>query len=122
MTNCKILIADDEVDLLEMYRDYFESEGIEVLTAPNGDVAFNIFNEANSIELIISDSNMGKVGGLDLLNLVKNSGKKKPLFYLATGDLNKEEKELYEMGVNRIIYKPFDLDEVILLVKKDLNL
>lgn len=120
-SNYSLLIVDDEVDLLEMYKDYLESEGFNVVSANSGEEALEIYKSNDLIKLVISDSHMGKMSGLDLLGHMKDLNKSAPIFYLSTGDVNKNEKELKVLGVSRLILKPFDLDELISLIKTDLS-
>lgn len=120
-SNDQILIVDDEVDLLEMYKDYLESEGFNVITAPSGEEAMKIVNSIDSIKLIISDSHMGKMSGLEFLKQIQLSKGSTPPFYLSTGDVNKNEAELKPLGVHRLILKPFDLDDLIVKIKEDLK-
>ena len=120
-SNYSLLIVDDEVDLLEMYKDYLESEGFHIISASSGEAALEIFKSHDTIKLVISDSHMGKMSGLDLLGHMKDLNKAMPIFYLSTGDVNKNEKELKVLGVSRLILKPFDLDELINLIKTDLG-
>jgi CheY-like chemotaxis protein len=116
-----ILIVDDEKDLLEMYKDFLESEGYKILTAFSGENAIDVFNKNQEIALIISDSHMGKMSGLELLAQLKSKSESLPHFYLATGDIDKSEADLKLLGVSRLIIKPFDLTDVIKMIDKDLN-
>lgn len=117
-----ILIADDEIDLLEMYRELFESDGFQVYTAKSATEALEIFNQHQDISLIISDSNMGDVSGLELLKTLKATYQTIPVFYLATGAMEITEDEIKSHGGHGLVLKPFDLDEILLRIKKDLNL
>ncbi len=119
--NHLVLIVDDEKDLVEMYQDFLESEGIKTIAANSGEEALKIFNEGKEISLVVSDSHMGKMSGMDLFNKLKETNKPMPLFYLSTGDMNKSESELKKVGINRLILKPFDLDELLQKIKEDLK-
>lgn len=117
-----ILIADDEIDLLDMYRELFEADGFEVFTATSANDALDIYKNHQDIRVIISDSNMGEVSGLDLLKALKKNYQTIPVFYLSTGALEITEDEIKSHGGNGLVLKPFDLDEILLRIKKDLNL
>jgi DNA-binding response OmpR family regulator len=116
-----VLIVDDEKDLVEMYQDFLESEGIKTISATSGEEALKICNENQNITLVVSDSHMGKMSGIDLFNKLKETRSSMPLFYLSTGDMNKSESDLKKVGINRLILKPFDLDELLLKIKEDLK-
>ena len=61
LEGCRILIVDDEEDLLEMVAESFEEEGCLVSTANNGEDALNIFLEKD-IQVVIADESMPKIG------------------------------------------------------------
>lgn len=113
----KLLIVDDEVELLEMYRDFLESEGFEVLTASTGEDALRIFHQNIDVKVIISDSHMGQMNGEEFFMALKKLNDRLPPFLLATGDLNRSEEELKSMGMSGLVLKPFDLDELVLKIK-----
>ncbi len=117
-----ILIVDDEVELLEIYKDLLEAEGFEVQTAISAEVAICIYQQDSSIKLIISDSKMSGMSGLELFKKIKPQGHQLfPIFYLATGDNTQDEAMVKSLGVTRLVLKPFDVDEIIELIKKDLE-
>jgi CheY-like chemotaxis protein len=124
LTNEKIqiLIVDDEPDLLEMYTEVFESEGFLVHGAPSALVALELFKANSSIQLIISDSHMKGMTGLEFLKTLIEIYKTIPHFYLATGDMDQSEESIKSLGGHGLVLKPFDVDEIIIKIKKDLNL
>ena len=117
-----ILIVDDENDLLEMYKEFFEFEGFKVLTAASANEAIKIYRDNSLIDLIISDSNMGAVSGLDFLKMLKDNNNEIPPFYLATGAFDYTEIEIQKRGATRLILKPFDIDDILEKIKLDLKI
>lgn len=117
-----ILIVDDENDLLEMYKELFEFEGFKVLTAASANEAFKIYRDHSLIDLIISDSNMGAVSGLDFLKMLKDNNNEIPPFYLATGAFDYTEIEIQKRGASRLVLKPFDIDDILEKIKIDLKI
>lgn len=67
----KILIADDNMDVLKQLRDFLEGEKIEVVEAHDGDEALNVYKEREDIEGVISALTMPKMGGIELLKELK---------------------------------------------------
>jgi DNA-binding response OmpR family regulator len=114
-----VIIIDDEPDLLEICADAFEMEDYDVLTAPDGQKGLDIIS-SNEIDVIISDSYMPEMSGLELLASLKERGGAYPLFYLSTGAIDLSEDELKEKGATGLISKPFDLDEILERIKNDL--
>ena len=118
-TKPSVVIIDDEPDLLEICADAFEMEDYDVLTAPDGRKGLDIIT-SNKIDVIISDSYMPEMTGLELLANLTEQGDDFPLFYLSTGAIDITEEDLKEKGATGLISKPFDLDEILERIKNDL--
>jgi DNA-binding response OmpR family regulator len=115
-----ILIVDDEQELLEMYQDFLELEGFTVFSALSAILGNEILKANPQIQVIISDSHMPGMSGLEFLKLVSMLPSK-PLFYLATGDIDQSKESIVQLGGTGLIAKPFDINEVITRIIKDLN-
>lgn len=120
----KFLLVDDEEDILELGAEMLEMEDQLVETANNGKVALEMLVNGSSPQVVISDFNMPIMGGLELLqNIIKNhpDPSQRPLFYFSTGAIDFTEAEAKSHGATGVIYKPFNFDEVLDRVKKELN-
>ena len=117
-----ILFVDDELDILDMYREIFELEGFKVITASSAQDAIELYKKNNDINLIISDSNMNGMSGLEFLKYLKGNYSIIPPFYLSTGAIEQSEEQIKSLGGTGLVLKPFDLDEIINRIKKDLNI
>ncbi|MCR9203286.1 MAG: response regulator [Halobacteriovoraceae bacterium] len=109
-----ILCVDDEVDILELFRDEFVDGGFKVLEASNGADAFEIYKN-NPVDCIVSDIRMPGGDGVSLVKNVKSDGAKIPIF-LVTGFSDYTAEDLSGLGVNAVIFKPFDLEEVVEMI------
>lgn len=74
----KILVVDDEPDILRLYSSELEDEGYRVRTASDGEEAEKIVDSEN-IDLVILDIKMEKKDGLATLSLVKGIRKDLPV-------------------------------------------
>jgi two-component system, OmpR family, alkaline phosphatase synthesis response regulator PhoP len=106
-TTKKILIADDEPDILEILTFNLESEGYEVITAKNGDEALE---KAKTIkpDLIILDMMMPGKNGLDVCTILRSQSifaGTLIIFLTAINDENTEIKSL-ENGADDYLTKP----------------
>lgn len=119
MSEKTILCVDDEADILELFRDEFEEAGFKVLEAPNGKEAFTIFNN-NKIDCVVSDIRMPGGDGVELVRNIKGTGSNIPLF-LVTGFSDYTSQELDGLGVCAVIFKPFDLEEVVQMVQSTIS-
>lgn len=109
-----ILCVDDEVDILELFRDEFVDAGFKVLEASNGAEAFDLF-QSNKIDCIVSDIRMPGGDGVSLVKNVKETGAELPIF-LVTGFSDYTAEDLSGLGVSAVIFKPFDLEEVVEMI------
>ena len=118
----QILIVDDDPEILEMYRELFEIEGFLVHVAASPIGGLDVYKQNSNIQLIISDSYMKEMSGLEFLKSLKSSYETIPVFYLVTGDIDQSEEVVKAAGGHGLILKPFDLDEILIKIKKDLKM
>ena len=122
MTNKKILIVDDEQDIVETLKFVFEAEGLNCITAYDGEEALNKAKTENP-DLIILDVMLPKINGYKVCRLLKFDTKYKNIPILMVTARSQDEDKLIgeETGADEYITKPFDIDEVINLAKQYLN-
>lgn len=114
-----ILCVDDEIDIIELFRDEFIEAGYKVLEASNCEDAFKLY-QSNEVDCIISDIRMPGGDGVSLVKNVKTTGKTIPIF-LVTGFSDYSAEDLSGLGVNAVIFKPFDLEEVVGMISETIN-
>ncbi len=109
----KILIVDDEVQLLELLKMEFEDFGFDVFVAESVDKAIESLEE-NHPHMVLSDLKMPDKSGKDLLHYIKeNHPKVRFLFmsgYAEAGDEDVAEAEHF-------FQKPFSLQSVVKQVR-----
>lgn len=115
--NKKILIVDDEPYirlLLEQTLEDLEDEGVELLTAENGEEALDIIN-AEKPNLVFLDVMMPKMNGFDVCNAVKNELSLKDVYIIMLTAKGQEfdKHKGKEVGADLYMTKPFDPDEVV---------
>jgi DNA-binding response OmpR family regulator len=114
-----ILIIDDDPDFLSSLKVTLESAGYRVLAAHNGAEGLQIFND-NKPELIICDIMMEKIDtGIRLVREIRDKNKKIPIYLLSDiGKLTSANIDIYELGCNGALQKPYDVDELLKTVKQ----
>ncbi len=115
--NKKILIVDDEPHirlLLEQTLEDLEDEGVELLTADNGEEALNTIREEKP-DLVFLDVMMPKMNGFDVCNAVKNELSLRNVYIIMLTAKGQEFDKLKgrEAGADLYMTKPFDPDEVV---------
>ncbi len=118
----KILIVDDEVDLVETVSFPLEMEGFNVLVSYNGEDALKQARKENP-DLIILDLMLPKLDGYKVCRLLKFDERYKhiPILMLTAKTQEKDKLLGKETGADEYITKPFDMDELIAKVKSYLN-
>ncbi len=105
----KILLVDDEADIINLLRDYFEINGYEVLTAINGTEALK--QAEKYPDLILLDINMPEMDGLKVCKLIRNS-LSCPILFLSARVEDYDKISGFTAGGDDYIVKPFSIDEL----------
>ncbi len=118
----KILIVDDEQDIVESLKFVLETYDYTCYTAFNGEDGLKLAKEILP-DLIILDVMMPRINGFKISRLLKFDKKYKDIpIFMITARSQEEDKLIgEETGANEYITKPFDIDEVVKLVQKYLN-
>ena len=107
--NIKILIVDDFSTMRKIIRNILTQLGFKnILEADDGTTALEILKK-EKVDLIISDWNMPKMSGLELLKAVRSDENFKDIpFVMVTAEAQKESiLEAIKYKVNQYIVKPF---------------
>ncbi len=110
----KILIVDDEQDIVESLKFVLEAVDYTCYCAYNGEDGLRLAKEILP-DLIILDVMMPKINGYKISRLLKYDNKYKNIPILMITARSQEEDKLIgeETGVNEYITKPFELDYVV---------
>ncbi len=116
-----ILIADDDENLRKIIEYNLSNKGYRVLLASNGEEALNIFKNEN-VDIAVTDIKMEKIDGMELLGKIKKL-KSNALVIMITahGSIETAVKAM-KLGAHDYITKPFDRDELQIVIEKALNL
>lgn len=116
----KILIVDDEADIVEIISDALSSEDCIVFTATSGNRAKQVL-QGNKVDVIVSDIRMKDGDGIELLHYVLDMVEPRPSFYFISGFTDHSVAELNNMGAKALIRKPFRMNELLKLIRSDLS-
>jgi len=115
----KVLIADDEKEIIKVLRLFLEKEGIEVFEAYDGEMAYMVI-ERNEIDLAILDVMMPHMNGFDLIKKIRQEYDIPVIFLTAKIQLDNKVLGL-NLGADDYITKPFEPLEVVARVKSNLR-
>lgn len=122
MRRNKILVADDEPGLLDSISRRLIAAGYEVVTASNGvDAIFTALREEP--DLVLLDIGMPGASGHVVAKRIRNAMKtaEVPIVYLTARTGDEDYQEAAGLGVQDYIVKPFDSQELLLVVEKNLR-
>lgn len=118
----KILIVDDEQDIVESLKFVLEASDFTCYCAYNGEDGLRLAKELVP-DLIILDVMMPKINGFKISRLLKYDVKYKNIPILMVTARTQEEDKLIgeETGADEYITKPFELEEVVKKVEQYLK-
>lgn len=116
----KILIVDDELDMLTALKRRFTKKGYIVITAQSGEEAWKLIEET-MFDLIISDMAMDGLNGLELLKLVRSTDSTIPFIIITGVGTVETAVEAIQMGAFHYILKPFKNEEIEILAQRALE-
>lgn len=113
----KILIAEDEEITLKHLLSTLQKEGYDVAGFNNGSKAFERIEEEN-FDLLVADIKMPGLTGIELLEKIKENNIETEVIIITGYGSIDSAVEAMKKGAHDYITKPFDLDELLLKVKK----
>ena len=117
----RILIMDDDPTIADLLREALADEGYETHMTTQSLRFYDAITEVRP-DLILLDLMMQYLDGRDELQLMKMNSLNIPVIVVtAFLDADKEAEEFRQAGVVHIVYKPFDLDHLVELVKETIG-
>jgi len=116
-----IIIVDDDKDTVTVFQEFLEFKGFKVLgVGYNGKDAVELYNNFKP-DVVLLDVMMPEFNGIyGLANIRKINPDSKII--MITANKTKETKEkLTEMNASAILYKPYEIDNVVKTIKDVLN-
>lgn len=115
--NARILVVDDEQDLLEILKFNLETEGYEVVTATSAEDALLL--DIASFDLLLLDVMMGGMSGFAMARQLKDNPAtaQVPIIFLTARDTENDTVTGFNLGADDYISKPFSLREVMVRVR-----
>jgi DNA-binding response OmpR family regulator len=114
----RILLVDDDAEIIESLRLALEAQNFQVLVARDGNQGLALIERENP-DLIILDMMMPKRSGFLVLERLKRLGEKKHRIIMITANEGNRHKAYAEMlGVDDYVRKPFPMDRLIQSVQR----
>ncbi|WP_423777475.1 response regulator transcription factor [Corynebacterium pyruviciproducens] len=111
-TQTKVLVVDDEPNIVELLQVSLRFQGFDVVTAGNGKDALAVAEEAKP-DAFILDVMMPGMDGFELLSKLREAGHDGPVLFLTAKDAVEDRIHGLTIGADDYVVKPFSLEEVI---------
>jgi DNA-binding NtrC family response regulator len=115
-----LLIVDDEPGIRQLLTLVFERDGHHVRVAEGGRRALELLR-SEPVDLIISDVKMPDMNGIDLLRAARELSPDVAVVMMTAFATVDTAREAFKLGADDFIQKPFDVDELKLIVAKALE-
>jgi DNA-binding response OmpR family regulator len=119
----KILAIDDNIIQCNLIKTNLEKK-YDVTVRYDGEKAYQWLSEGKNIpDIIICDIDMPEMSGYDFLKKIRNSGffGDIPVIMLSQKEAPKDRVECYNLKAQDFLAKPFNAEELLALIEKNLN-
>ena len=120
-TSYRILIVDDEDNVRRMLTTAFSLQGHETFCASNGEEALHLFSDM-SPNVVLMDIRMPEMNGIDALKAMRAQQPRIPVILMTAYAEVRTAVEALRSGAFDYVIKPFDLDELNLVIQRALQL
>lgn len=115
----KILIAEDDNDIVEILRLYLENEGFDLVICNDGESAFREF-ENTEVDMALLDIMMPKMNGYELIKKVREKSNI-PIIVMSAKNMDSDKILGLTLGADDYLTKPFNPLEVVARIKSQLR-
>ena len=117
----RVLLVDDEEDVLEVIQDRLEAYGFMVTTAGTGVEALNKLR-TQTFDGIFLDVKMPEMGGIEALEEIRKKDTKIPVIIITASSTQEDAIEAMNKGANDYVLKPFEWQELKTKIEKVYNI
>jgi two-component system, OmpR family, KDP operon response regulator KdpE len=110
-TPIKVLVIDDEPPIRKLLRMGLNTQGYEILEAPNGKTALELL--AQNPALIILDLGLPDIQGHELLRMIRGRNEAVPIVVLSSRGDEAGKVQALDLGADDYLTKPFGMDELL---------
>ena len=114
----RILIADDDAGIRTLLCDVFDEEGYQADPAEHGGEVLTRLNNGEEYDLLIMDVRMPGQDGLTVLEQIRKGGFSIPVIMMTAHGTSSTAIRAIQIGAYDYVIKPFDVEEVTLVVKR----
>ncbi|SFG18552.1 response regulator transcription factor [Oribacterium sp. WCC10] len=116
----RVLVAEDDRDIIDLLSLYLENAGFEVLTAENGLLAWECLEKEQDIDLVLMDIMMPEMTGYQLLRKMREHHNT-PVIIISAKTEDSDKILGLDLGADDYVAKPFNPLEVVARVKSNIR-
>jgi len=116
----RVLIVDDEQEIVLMLEKLLSAEGYEVTVALSGRSAMALFNQSD-YQLVIADLGLPDMPGWEIASAVHETHPEIPVILITGWGVNTSEEDLRKYHIRELIFKPFDTESLLGAVRRALG-
>ena len=116
----RILVIDDDAEIRALLRQMLERSGYEVMDAPDGVEGIRLYREKPA-DLVITDIGMPDISGKDVARIIKKANPETKVVLCSGWGVQLDETEMKQLGVEVVITKPFDRENIIATINRILG-
>ena len=113
----KVLVVDDEEDVVEVIQDRLEAYGFTVVTAGNGVEALKRLS-MEKFDGVFLDVKMPEMGGIEALEEIRKRDREIPVIIITSSSTREAAIEAMAKGANEYVLKPFEWEELKAKIEK----
>jgi two-component system, OmpR family, KDP operon response regulator KdpE len=111
MIEGRVLVVDDDPQILRAVRTSLQGHSYEVLTAGNGETALDVLPDAD-VDLVVLDLGLPGIGGQEVITRIR-AWSEVPIIVLSVRDGQRDKVDAFEAGADDFVTKPFGMPELL---------
>ena len=116
MAEAKLLVVDDEPNIVELLSASLRYAGFDVATASTGTAALQLARTFRP-DLLVLDVMMPEMDGFELVRRLRGEGARTPVLFLTARDATEDKVTGLTLGGDDYVTKPFSLEEVVARIR-----
>ena len=112
----RILVIDDEIEIVRILQRSLAAHGYDVFTANSGEKALEVIEHARP-DLLLLDLGLPGMSGLEVCKRVRAKSNLPPIIVVSVRDTEREKVEALDLGADDYISKPFGMNEVLARIR-----
>ncbi len=112
----RILVIDDETEIVRILQRSLAAHGYDVLTANSGEKALEVMEHARP-DLLLLDLGLPDIDGLEVCKRIRAKSNLPPIIVVSVRDTEREKVQALDLGADDYISKPFGMNEVLARIR-----